>query len=175
MAKKNSFAGFDQKWVAEREAAMSGEKPIKTSAAGKPKDIPTDETIFIPYETRSSKNSKQIGYKYIGKRKVPFIMESKLAQEYREVTKRYWEIMAKVFRQQLVGKSKPYVIEFLFVRSSKRRFDFHNMVQLPADLMQEYGWLEDDDMENLLPVPPLPPRAPYIVDKNNPGVFIKIL
>lgn len=175
MSKSNSFAGFDAKWVAEREAAMAGKKPVKTSAAGKPKDIPTDETIFIPYNVPSSKNEKQIGYKFIGERKIPFIMERKIVKEYREVTKRYWELLGKVFRLQLVGKSKPYTVEFLFVRSSKRHFDFHNAVQLPADLMQEYGWIDDDDMDNLLPVPPLPPDVPYIVDKNNPGVFIKIL
>ena len=68
------------------------------------------------------------------------------------------------------GKEKPYKISFYFIRDTRRKFDYVNAAQLPLDLMQKYGWLEDDDCHNVIPV-----FEGYEVDKENAGVIIKIL
>ena len=45
-----------------------------------------------------------------------------------------------------------------------------NLAQLPLDLMQEYDWLENDDMETVIPV-----FLGYEIDKEKAGVKIKVL
>ena len=45
----------------------------------------------------------------------------------------------------------PYEIKFFFYRDSKRRFDYVNIVQIIADLLQKAGYIEDDSMEYFIP------------------------
>ena len=73
------------------------------------------------------------------------------------------------------SKAYPLKIGFHFVRDSKRNFDFHNAVQIIADLMVAHDFIEDDDMNHFLPFPILINNQYFTIDKNNPGVFIKIL
>jgi len=143
--------------------------------------------IWMPMNVPSSKNSKAIkwlfksmkgkvsAYMQMGKggrRAVtPIISENKRCVDYREQTKAYWIDRKKYFHRMIEGLEKPYIIEFTFVRKTRTRFDFHNAVQLPCDLMVEHGWIEDDDMRNILPVPPLPPRKPFIVDKKSRIIY----
>ena len=67
-------------------------------------------------------------------------------------------------------KEKPYKIELYFIRDSKRRFDYINVAQIIFDLMQEYGYIEDDDSQNIIPV-----FKGYKVDKSRAGVEIEVL
>jgi len=70
----------------------------------------------------------------------------------------------------------PVKIGFHFVRDSKRKFDFHNIVQIIADLMVCHRFIPDDDMSCFLPFPMQNEIGEwYTVDKNKPGVYIKIL
>jgi Holliday junction resolvase RusA-like endonuclease len=120
------------------------------------------EPIFIPFNTPSSKNSKR----WTGTR----LISSKLVLEYKKETKPFWEIYRWRFRKMLEFQAKPYRIGFYFFRSSKRKADYTNLVQLPLDLMQEHGWLEDDDMSTVIPV-----FLGYEVKPHNPGVRIEVL
>ena len=81
----------------------------------------------------------------------------------------WWQNGIK-FKEMIKGKEKPYRVGFYFIRDSKRKFDYINAAQLPLDLMQEFDWLEDDNMENVIPV-----FLGYEVDKENPGIRIEIL
>lgn len=73
-----------------------------------------------------------------------------------------------------LDKSVPNVIEFHFVRNSKHKFDFHNAVQIIADLMVAHGYIEDDNMDYFIPMPFKKKGDWYSYDKDNPGVHIKI-
>lgn len=117
--------------------------------------------IFIPGNTPSSKNSKQWTGKYL--------VSSKLTQKYHKNTAHYWIDQKELFLKMLEGKEKPYNISFYFVRDSLRRFDYINVVQYPLDLMQEYGWLEDDSAYYVRPL-----FEGFEVNKTNPGVYIDV-
>jgi Holliday junction resolvase RusA-like endonuclease len=69
---------------------------------------------------------------------------------------------------------KPCIIEFHFVRDSKRKFDFHNMVQLPLDLMTAYDIIEDDNMDCVIPIPYTKNGKWYSVDKEKAGLYIRV-
>ena len=68
------------------------------------------------------------------------------------------------------GKEKPYKIQFKLIRNSKRKFDYVNSVQILLDMMTEYGWIDDDNCDEVMPV-----FDYYEYDKNNAGCYIDIL
>ncbi len=74
------------------------------------------------------------------------------------------------FQEMIKGKEKPYKIGFYFIRDSRRAFDYINALQLPLDLMQDFAWIDDDNMENVIPI-----ILGYEVDKENTGVRIEVL
>lgn len=67
----------------------------------------------------------------------------------------------------------PVVVGFHFVRDSRRRWDFHNAVQIVADLLVAHGYLPDDDVEHLIPVPLLCQGRWYSVSGHHPGVYLE--
>lgn len=126
--------------------------------------------FFIPGSTPSSKNSKV----WTGR----FLVVSKAVKKYIKASEPAWKDQAVKFKKQLAKSSKPYKIGFHFVRGSKHKYDFVNPVQTVQDLMVTYGWLEDDNVEIMYPVPLEYPKdsgqfSSY--DKNNPGVYIEII
>jgi hypothetical protein len=118
--------------------------------------------IFIPFNTPSSKNSKQ----WTGK----FLVSNKNTQKWKKDTKKYWEDNKADFLEQLKGLPKPYNIEFTFIRKSKHKFDYINPMQTVADEMVHHGWIEDDNVDEIKPF-----FGNYKYDKNTPGVIIKVL
>lgn len=82
--------------------------------------------------------------------------------------------IADKLKEELKNKKYPYKIGFHFVRGSRHSFDFHNAVQILADLMVAYDVLEDDDMNHFIPVPFKINGNYYSYDKEKPGVYIKI-
>lgn len=116
--------------------------------------------IFIPHNTPSSKNSRVWTGRYF--------IESKSCKIWKELTKKDWEDNTKEFFKN----SKPRVIGFHFVRKSKHKFDFINPMQTVQDEMKKFGWIEDDNMDELIPIPVPVKGNWYTYDKNNPGVFI---
>ncbi|WP_319372188.1 hypothetical protein [uncultured Ilyobacter sp.] len=115
--------------------------------------------IFISGNVPSSKNSKQ----WTGK----FLVMSDTCKRYIKTSEAEYVIKRNKFLKALQGKEKPYKIGFYFIRDSKRKFDYINAAQLPLDLMQKYGWLEDDDCHNVIPV-----FLGHEVDKEKAGMYI---
>ena len=67
----------------------------------------------------------------------------------------------------------PVVVKFHFVRDSRRKFDFHNAVQIIADLLVAHGFLEDDNMDYFIPMPMYSGGRWYTVNPEEPGVWLK--
>ena len=128
--------------------------------------------IFIAGNTPSSKNSKRIitiTNKKTGK-KTTRLINSEVTEKYIKNSKAGWILNKNNFKKMLKGKEKPYKIELYFIRDSKRKFDYINAAQIVFDLMQEYGYIEDDDSTNVIPI-----FSGFEVDKARAGVEIKVL
>ena len=123
--------------------------------------------IFISGNTPSSKNSKQFATLKSGK---TTLLNSKTTQNYIKNSKADWLLNKNKFLSMVKNKSKPYKIELFFIRDSKRKFDYINATQIVFDLMQEYGYIEDDDSTNVIPV-----FKGFKVDKAKAGVEIRVL
>jgi hypothetical protein len=123
---------------------------------------------FITYNVPSKKNSR-INFVRNGKQ---ISLPSANHKKYKDVTKMQYNIFGIEFRKAIehYGLKPPFRVEFTFVRGSKHRTDFTNVCQTVEDLMVENKWIEDDDMNTL--IPSFMPRED---DKNNPGVKIKLL
>ena len=123
--------------------------------------------IFISGNTPSSKNSKQFVTLKTGK---TLLINSKIVQKYIKESKADWLINKNEFFKMLKDKEKPYKVELYFIRDSKRKFDYINAAQIVFDLMQEYGYIEDDDSQNIIPV-----FKGFEVDKARTGVEISVI
>jgi hypothetical protein len=123
---------------------------------------------FITYSIPSKKNSR-INFVRNGKQ---VSIPSKNHAEYKKLTAMQYNVFGKEFRNAIdfFNLKKPYRVQFTFIRSTKHRSDFTNILQTVEDLMVENKWIEDDDMNTL--IPSFMPRED---DKNNPGVRIKLL
>ena len=73
-------------------------------------------------------------------------------------------------REELEKYMKPHHIGFYFIRNSKTKFDYINAAQIILDLMSAHHIINDDNMDEVIPV-----FLGYHVDKNKPGVIIKVL
>ena len=69
----------------------------------------------------------------------------------------------------------PAIVGVHFVRRTRGRFDFHNMVQIIADLLVAHRIIPDDDTDHFLPVPMRVNGACVTHDKINPGVYLSVL
>lgn len=128
--------------------------------------------IFINGNTPSSKNSKRITTitnKKTGK-KTTRLINSEVTEKYIKNSKADWILNKNNFKKMIKDKEKPYKIELFFIRDSRRRFDYINAAQIIFDLMQEYGYIEDDDSTNVIPV-----FKGFEVDKDRTGVKIEVL
>ena len=128
--------------------------------------------IFIAGNTPSSKNSKRIitiTNKKNGK-KTTRLINSEVTEKYIKSSKVDWLVNKNEFLKMLKDKEKPYKVELFFIRDSKRKFDYINAAQIIFDLMQEYGYIEDDDSQNIIPV-----FKGFEVDKARTGVEISVI
>lgn len=128
--------------------------------------------VFITGNTPSSKNSKRIitiTNKKTGK-KTTRLINSEVTEKYIKNSKADWILNKNNFKKMIKDKEKPYKIELYFIRDSKRRFDYINAAQIIFDLMQEYGYIEDDDSTNIIPI-----FKGFEVDKTRAGVEIRVL
>lgn len=124
----------------------------------------TGAHIYIPNNVPSSKNSKR----WTGK----ILIASKTVMQYKKNgdTVKAWIQGKSQFRKLVEGLKMPYKVGFYFVRDSKRKADYVNLAQLPLDLMQYYGWVDNDDMDSVIPV-----FLGYEVDKQRAGVYISVI
>jgi len=125
---------------------------------------------FIPYQIPSKKNSRQVFVH--PKTKKLMNIPSKSYSEYKQLTKRYWEVFGIEFRKsvELLGLQYPLNIEMTFTRSTNQLIDFFGPGESVFDLMTDFDWWEDDNRRFGKPF-----FGDMIVDKLNPGTRIKIL
>lgn len=140
--------------------------------------------IWIPGNVPSSKNSKVKGpngifssktvKRYLGSLGIQsYSVSQKTVRGYVR-RPNLLEEMRPQFEEALKGKEYPIKIGFHFIRDTKRAFDFHNIVQIIADLMVAHDFVEDDDMNHFIPVPFKIKGEYFSKNKENPGVYIKI-
>ncbi len=141
--------------------------------------------IFIPHNIPSLKNSKVKTQRGIFSSKtVKKFLTALGIQRYSSSKKEVvgyakrpntFENIRSTFEQMLEGQQKPYLIGFHFVRDSKRNFDFNNANQILLDLLTAHNMVEDDSCDILIPVPLVVEGRFYSIDKENPGVYIKLI
>lgn len=131
--------------------------------------LPSTEWFIKNYNVPSKKNSRQT---FVSKNGKQVNIPSKIHAEYVKMTAMQYKVFGIEFRQavQYYNLSYPLRIQFTFIRSSQRRFDFCNACQTCEDLMVKNEWIEDDSADHIVPV-----FAPYEYNKNEFGVKIKIL
>lgn len=120
------------------------------------------EPIFVPGNVPSSKNSRQWTGKYS--------IASKTCQKYYKASEEFYTQYKDDFKLKLKGLEPPYKVVFCFCRGSKHKFDYINPAQTVQDQMVKYGWLDDDNADNLIPI-----FHPYTYDKDKAGVYINVL
>ena len=127
--------------------------------------------IYIPYEVMSSKNSRVFEYLYREneEKKVPVLGHSAQYKEYVALSNSYWAKNRQAFLQLISKASQPYLVGFYFIRTTRQRFDYPNLMQGAMDLMVEHKWLEDDCMDIIKPIP-----AGYEVNKEHQGLIISV-
>jgi len=153
--------------------------------------------IFIPGNTPSLKNSKVKTSRGIFSsptvnRYIRSIGIQKFSSSRQEVNgyadpsrPNLFEAQRAHFASMMQGKGKPVFIGYHQVRNSKRKFDFSNSVEIIQDLLTAHNFIEDDNVEFVFPIPmTIDGRLPvegkirkeewYSVDKENPGVYLKV-
>lgn len=144
-----------------------------------------NKLIFIPGNVPSSKNSR-INTKHgsFASKTVKTYLNNLGIQSYsssKKLVKGYVnkpnliENLRESFLNQTSGKQLPLEIGFHFVRDSKRKFDFHNIVQVILDLLTAHDIIIDDNMDCVIPFALKIDSRFYSVDKENCGVWIKII
>lgn len=144
-----------------------------------------NELIFIPGNVPSSKNSRINTDKgSFASKTVKSYLNSLGIQSYssrKKLVKGYVnkpnliENLREDFLKQTSGKELPLEIGFHFIRNSKRKFDFHNIVQVVLDLLTAHDIIIDDNMDCVIPFALKIDSKFYSVNKENPGVWIKII
>lgn len=143
-----------------------------------------DNLIFIPNNVPSSKNSRinttrgsfssKTVKSYLNKLGIQSYSSSK------KIVKGYInkpnliEELRPQFEQLIKDRELPLEIGFHFVRDSKRKFDFHNMVQVILDILTASDIIEDDNMDCVIPYAFKIDDKWYSVDKEKSGVWIQI-
>ena len=117
---------------------------------------------FIPGNVPSSKN----GRRWTGK----YFIASKTVMKYRKDTQSYYKKYAKEFSKELKKHTLPVKVSFTFIRGTRHKFDYINPAQTVQDDMVKHGWIEDDNMNFMIPV-----FEEVQYDKKNPGVIIEII
>lgn len=95
------------------------------------------------------------------------------------------EALRELFIEMKKDKGDPIFIGYHQVRNSKRLFDFSNSVEIVQDLFTAHNFIEDDNVKYVFPIPmtmdgELPSvdnirrKSFYSVDKEKPGVYIKL-
>lgn len=146
--------------------------------------------VFIPGHVPSLKNSKVKTSKgiFMSKGCLKYLRSLNI-QGYSSSKKTVKEYKDQINKPNLFRKSilflaneltlteidYPIILGFHFVRKTKAEFDFNNANQIILDLMTAHNLIEDDSMSYIIPQAYKKDDKWYSVDKNNPGVYIKII
>jgi len=126
-----------------------------------------NDMVFINGNFPSFKNSKQRTAK-------GFMIMSKTVQKYLKEFESQWSLIPEEFKN-LDESSYPITVGLHFIRGTRHRWDFHNMVQGVADLMVKHSWIPDDSMEYFIPECMWIEDKHFGYSKDKPGVYIKLL
>lgn len=118
---------------------------------------------LIGQNVPSKKNSKIIT-------KSKRVISSKLVQYYERWATPLLKQQLPTWQEMIQNKPLPLKVSFYFYRDSKRKWDFVNIVQVIADLMQKEGYLIDDDTKNFIPLY----KGEEVTTKKEAGVIITI-
>lgn len=139
---------------------------------------------FIPGNTPSLKNSKvktskgifhsKTVRKYLQDLGVKSYSASKKTVEDYKKRPNLFRITTHGMAEEISNLDYPVKVCFHFVRNSKRKFDFGNATEIIFDLMQAHGIIFDDDINHSIPFPMIKENKYYSIDKEKPGVFIRI-
>ena len=139
-----------------------------------------EKIVFIKGNVPSSKNSK-INGKFFSKT-VQKYLRSFAIQSFSSTKKQVigYKTIPMTFpveelKELFKDKSYPITIGFHFVRNSKHKWDFHNACQIILDLLTAFDIIEDDNMDCIIPQCLWMNDSHYTYDKENPGVYIKII
>lgn len=149
--------------------------------------IQEEETIFIPHNVPSSKNSRGIsaqGYSFPSKYLQKWWKLTK--EDWLEATPIWWKLKTLYYAVpgfdldnspvlETDDTSLPILVGFHFVRGSRRIYDWVNPLQTVLDKMVKQGWIIDDSVDFIIPFPIKMNGSYTSYDKENPGVYIKIL
>ena len=153
--------------------------------------------IFIPGNVPSLKNSKVKNkrgifaspsvFKFIRSLGIQkFSSSKKTIKGYVDKNRpNYFEKVKAELKPIIENKGNPVFIGFHHIRKTKRLFDFSNSVEIIQDLLTANDIIVDDNVKYMFPIPmtkdgKLPTTRNirkkdwYSVDKENPGVFIKV-
>lgn len=118
---------------------------------------------LIGQNVPSKKNSKIVT-------KSKRVISSKLVQYYERWATPLLKEQLPTWQQMVQNKPLPLKVSFYFFRDSKRKWDFVNIVQVIADLMQKEGYLIDDDTKKIIPLY----AGEEVTTKKEAGVIITI-
>lgn len=139
--------------------------------------------VFIKYNTPSSKNSKintskgsfmsKTVKKYLRAHGIQTFSSSKKTVTGFKTIPMTFPI--EELKEELKSKTWPLMVGMHFVRGSKRKFDYNNATQIVADLLTAFDIIPDDDSDHFYAVPFIMNGTYYNYDKENPGVYIKLI
>lgn len=141
----------------------------------------SSSVIFIRFNVPSLKNSKIMG-KFPSKTVMKWLRlyGIKHYSSSRKEVKYFKTIKPKYNFEEIVAplreyKNYPLKMGFHFIRDSKRDWDFGNACQIIQDLLVAFDVIPDDNVNYLLPFPLEIGGEYWHINKDNPGVIIKIL
>lgn len=123
--------------------------------------------ITIAGEIHSSKNSRQIFRNR--KTNKPFVAKSEASKADEQMICTQLIEQRAVWEKMLTDTTYPLYVVFRFIRRTRARWDFANLVQGVADAMKAVEYIPDDSVDYFIPV-----YEPHEVDKHAPGVEIYI-
>lgn len=93
------------------------------------------------------------------------LMKSKISQEYESFMSKSIIRSVSAMKDEIKRCGYPVEMHVVFVFNDSRRRDLVNILQLPLDVLQSAGVLEDDDYSHLIPV-----FEDVEIDSSNPGI-----
>ena len=146
----------------------------------------TENLIFINGNVPSLKNGKTWTGKYLVSSKnvkaylklhgiKSYSSKDKTVEYFKTIDTRTFKLAAENLKSILQDLKPPYKLAFHFVRQTRHRFDFGNAIELLSDLFTAYDVWEDDHMGFFHPSVLYIDGEGYSYDKENAGVYIKVL
>jgi len=137
--------------------------------------------IFIKGQVPSLKNSKVKGIyhpvtvtKYLRSLGIQgYSASKKTVKEYKDPNRP--NLFRKYVGNYFEGVKYPIVLGVHPVRNSRRKADFHNICHIIFDLLTAHDFIPDDNMDYIFPSPMKLEGQYYSIDKERPGVYLKIL